>query len=105
MKNKENYFKINTPDERYFVWVKRPDIDLRTYLIFNFGEFKSRFADMLDRLGYITVEQVKQLDESDDEMCSLVFSFDFDDDDKWKFLLEDIPAIMDNVLYNTECYD
>lgn len=87
------YLRITTPDEKHFVWVKRPDGDKRSYLVFNFG-MNTEFADALDRLTYLTVESISRLDA---DMCSIVFRFKEYAIECANRLIEDIPDIMDNL--------
>lgn len=93
------YLKIFSPDEKYFVWVKRPDIDKRAYMLFNFGEHKAKFADMIDKLAYMNVEEVKQLDEMDNDTFVIIFSFNNHDSENYRYLIDDIPSIMHHILY------
>lgn len=87
------YLRITTPDENYFVWVKRPDSDRRSYLTFNFG-MNTKFADALDALAYLTVESISRLDAA---MCSIVFRLEGNATECMKRLVDDIPDIMDKL--------
>lgn len=92
------YLKISSPDDKYFVWVKRPDVNQRSYMLFNFGEHKAKFADMLDKLGYMNVEEVKRLDEMEADIFLIIFAFDTYGHENYRNLAEDIPNIMDCIL-------
>lgn len=67
-------------------------------MLFNFGEHKAKFADMLDKLGYMNVEEVKRLDEMEADIFLIIFVFDTYSHENYRNLAEDIPNIMDCIL-------
>lgn len=94
------YIRISTPDDKYFVWVSRANIDGRSYMISNF-DTRTEFADALDRLGYLTVERIRELD---DEMYSIVFQMKGNAKECLQRLVEDIPNIMDGMDFFIQQY-
>lgn len=89
------YIKITTPDSRYFVWIRRPDHEGRSFMTFNFG-MDTEFADRLDRLSYPTVESISRLDR---ELCTLMFSLKGDTKECISKMIEDIPDILDGLTF------
>lgn len=89
-----SYLKILSPDEEEFVWIKRPAVGGRSYMIINFAEKRTAFADMLDTLSYISVEEVSAID---DQLASIVFRFDEQRPENYVSMMADIPAIMDSL--------
>lgn len=91
------YLRIESPDERHFVWVKRPDSGndcKRSYLVSNLP-CAAGFADRMDKLVYISVERIARLDEG---MYSIVFRFEGNTIEGEKRLVADLPDIMDAIL-------
>ncbi len=88
------YVKITTPDGKHFVWIKRPDREHRACLISNFG-MNTAFADAIDKLSYLTVEQISRIDTVD--MCTIIFRVEGKTVECMNRLIEDIPDILDKL--------
>ena len=87
------YIKIESPDDKYFVWINREDIDGKSYMVSNVNPMAA-FADAIDRLEYVSVNRTYRMDE---EMFSVLFEMEGSVKECLNRLVEDVPEIMEGM--------
>lgn len=90
------YASICTADGRYRLWIPRPTAAGTMHCTCGFG-LRSHlpFVDAIDRLDYVHVEEVRQLDE---DFSCIVLVCDGDHKGCLARLMEDIPNLMEEHL-------
>lgn len=90
------YASISTNDGRYRIWIPRPNAAGTMLCNCGFG-LRSHlpFVDAIDRLDYVHVEAVRQLDE---DFSTIVLQCDGDHRGCLERLMEDIPRLMEEHL-------
>ena len=90
------YDSISTNDGRYRLWIPRPTAAGTMHCTCGFG-LRSHlpFVDAIDRLDYVHVEEVKQLDQ---DFSTIVLQCDTDHSGCLARLMEDIPNLMEEYL-------
>ena len=94
--NPRGYASISTNDGRYRIWIPRPNGAGVMHCNCGFG-LRSHlpFVDAIDRLDYVHVEAVRQLDE---DFSTIVLQCDGEHKGCLERLMEDIPALMEEHL-------
>ena len=94
--NPRGYASISTNDGRNRIWIPRPDKAgvMRCNCGFGLGSHLP-FVDAIDRLDYVHVEAVRQLDE---DFSTIILQCDGEHKGCLERLMEDIPNIMEEHL-------
>lgn len=95
--HQRGFVSISTPDGRYRLWIPRPSMAGIMHCNCGFGLQSHRpFVDAIDRLEYVSVEAVEQLDE---DFSTLVIQCKTQPyRDVLPRLLEDLPELMEEHL-------
>lgn len=94
--HQRGFASISTPDGRYRLWIPRPTAAGTMYCNCGFGlRSHMPFVDAIDRLDYVHVEEVRQMDE---DFSCIVIQCDGEHKGCLERLLEDIPNIMEEHL-------
>lgn len=90
------YASISTADGRYRLWIPRPTAAGTMHCTCGFG-LRSHlpFVDAIDRLDYVHVEEVRQIDQ---DFSTIILQCDGDHKGCLTRLMEDIPNIMEEYL-------
>ena len=94
--HQRGFASISTPDGRYRLWIPRPTPSGTMYCNCGFG-LRSHlpFVDAIDRLDYVHVEEVRQMDQ---DFSCIVIQCEGEHKGCLERLLEDIPNIMEEHL-------
>ena len=93
---KRGYASISTTDGRFRLWIPRPTVAGTMCCTCGFG-LRSHlpFVDAIDKLDYVHVEALKQLDE---DFSIIILQLDGDRQGTLARLMEDIPKLMEEHL-------
>lgn len=85
---------ISSPDDKFKIWVQRPTYNGRIVCTCGFS-LKGRmpFVDAIDRLPYVSVEEVNNVDE---DMSHLILRMENNSNDV--LLIEDIQELMEQYI-------
>ena len=94
--NPRGYANISTNDGRFRIWIPRPNGAGVMHCNCGFG-LRSHLpcVDAIDRLDYVHVEAVKQLDE---DFSTIILQCDGEHKGCLERLMEDIPTLMEEHL-------
>lgn len=94
--NLRGYASISTGDGRFRIWIPRPNGAGVMHCNCGFGLMSHLpFVDAIDRLDYVHVEAVRQLDE---DFSTIILQCDGEHRGCLERLMEDIPRLMEESL-------
>lgn len=92
------YASISTPEGKYRMWISRPTKSGRMTCNCGFAlANKMPFVDGIESLGYVSVEEVRQIDS---DFSYLILRCVDTSSECMLCLIEDIPALMEKYLTN-----